>query len=104
DRGQHCPPWDAPIPNGETLHRFVAPALVEADANYCDKVRENNPTIEQPRHKASVIHVPARNATAEECLRKRAPGVRQHPVATCMRSLEVDLGLVVELARGGQRG
>src|SRR5262249_10458934 len=73
DRGQHCPLWDAPIPDGETLHRFVAPALVKADANYCDKVRENNPTIEQPRHKASVIHDPARNATGEECLRKSGP-------------------------------
>jgi hypothetical protein len=50
-------------PNRDTLHRFVAPALVEADADYSDKVREKHPAIEQPRHKASVIHEPTRSAS-----------------------------------------
>ena len=66
DRRQHCPPRDAPVPDGETFHRFVAPALVEADANYSEKVREKHPAIEQPGHKASVIHEPARNATSRK--------------------------------------
>src|SRR4029077_16033323 len=38
DRRQHCPPRDAPVPDGEAFHRFVAAALVEADANHSDKI------------------------------------------------------------------
>ncbi|HYQ07916.1 MAG TPA: hypothetical protein VER26_13190, partial [Xanthobacteraceae bacterium] len=66
-RRQDRPPRDAPVPDSETFHRFVAPALVEADANYTDEIRENHPAIDKPGHNTSVIHEATRSAT----LRKR---------------------------------
>src|SRR5262249_15605333 len=66
DRRQDRPPRDAPVPDSETFHRSVAPALIEADANYTDEIRENHPAIDKPGHnKASVIHDAMRSATSK---------------------------------------
>jgi len=56
DGRQHGPPRNAPVANGESLHRFIAPALVQADADHNDKVCEDHPAIEQPFHMAAIIH------------------------------------------------